>query len=68
MTEPAILAKTLRGLREQAGLSQTGLAAKAGLSVSYINDLERGRKLRPSPPVRARLAKALRCPIGRLAQ
>ena len=67
MTEPATLAETLRGLREQAGLSQTGLAAKASLSVGYINDLERGRRLRPSPPVKARLARALRCHIGRLA-
>jgi transcriptional regulator with XRE-family HTH domain len=43
-----IVARQLRSLRARQQLSQEALAAKAGLSVSYISMLERGHR---SPPL-----------------
>jgi predicted ATPase/DNA-binding XRE family transcriptional regulator len=49
----------LRQLREGAGLTQEGLAARAELSVRGISDLERGVNRAPRPETAARLAEAL---------
>jgi non-specific serine/threonine protein kinase len=47
-------------LRLAAGLTQEGLAERAGLSVRAISDLERGARRRPYPHTVQQLARALR--------
>lgn len=53
------LAAVLRGLREDAGLSQEELARRAGLSAHAISALERGTRTRPYPHTLRSLAEAL---------
>ncbi|MHB8780332.1 MAG: helix-turn-helix domain-containing protein [Candidatus Geothermincolia bacterium] len=48
----------LKKAREEAGISQTRLAALTGLAQSMISDAERGQ-LMPYPRARRKLAKAL---------
>ena len=43
-----ILGLKLRNLRQERGLSLTALAGQAGLSVSYLSEIEAGRK-HPKP-------------------
>jgi predicted ATPase/DNA-binding CsgD family transcriptional regulator/transcriptional regulator with XRE-family HTH domain len=60
MFEEAVpFGEMLRRLREAAGLTQEGLAEKAGLSVQGIAALERGRSRRPYPHTVRALAEAL---------
>lgn len=49
----------LRMIRKKKGLSLRALASKAGLSASYLSDLERGTRGAPTAPVLERLADAL---------
>ena len=49
----------LRTLREQAGLTQEGLAERAGLSAQAVAALESGRRQRPHPSTVQALAGAL---------
>jgi transcriptional regulator with XRE-family HTH domain len=58
-------ADELRRLRLERGLSYRGLAEVAHYGKSYLDDLEKGRKL-PSPALAGRLDEALRAG-GRLA-
>ena len=53
------LGSVLRGLREDAGLSQEELAERAGLSPHAISALERGTRTRPYPHTLRSLASAL---------
>lgn len=55
----------IRFLRQQAGLSQERLAAKAGLHTTYISGVERGI-YNVSLENITRLAKALEVPAGEL--
>lgn len=55
--------KTLRAARLAAGLSQMALAAAAGVSQTYISDLERGTQSNPTIAVVRRLERALRCAL-----
>ncbi len=55
----------LRKLREQAGLSQTGLGEKLGVSYQQIQKYERGVS-RLSVEALLRLARALDQPVGAL--
>ena len=50
----------LRQHRLAAGLTQEGLAERAGLSARGLSDLERGARLLPHPATVLRLANALR--------
>ncbi|HEV2237109.1 MAG TPA: helix-turn-helix domain-containing protein, partial [Ktedonobacterales bacterium] len=50
----------LRRYRQAAGLTQSELAERAGLSWRGINDLERGVRRQPRRDTTARLAEALR--------
>src|SRR5215468_5010921 len=49
----------LREHRRRTGLSQRGLAERAGLSVTTVRDLEQGRTRQPQPPSVRALATAL---------
>lgn len=51
--------------RVMLGLLQKEVANRAGISPQYLADIEAGRR-QGSPPVRASLAKALRCPLADL--
>lgn len=53
----------LRIARFKDGTDLTQLAAKSGLSLSYLSDLERGRRL-PNPKVLKAVAQALNVPIS----
>jgi transcriptional regulator with XRE-family HTH domain len=55
----------LKHLREEKGLTQEALAAKAGLSLGYIARLEIGRH-DPSLSTLIKLAKALKVKVGDL--
>ena len=55
---PIIFGIKLKELREQAGLSATDLAQRAGLSVSYLTEIEKGRKY-PKTEKIFQLAEAL---------
>ena len=55
---PIIFGIKLKELREQAGLSATELAQRAGLSVSYLTEIEKGRKY-PKTEKIFQLAEAL---------
>jgi len=59
------LARNLRTLRKQKGLSQEAFADEAGLHRTYVSDLERGRR-NPSLEVIDKLAKALGVTAGEL--
>jgi transcriptional regulator with XRE-family HTH domain len=56
--------RALRLIREYHRLSRTELAAKVGLSKSYISELERGKK--PTIDVIERYAEAFRIPVSSL--
>src|SRR3569833_885175 len=49
----------LRDTRRRAGLTQEALAARAGISVAALRDLEQGRTVFPHPASAHRLARAL---------
>jgi transcriptional regulator with XRE-family HTH domain len=49
----------IKAAREQGGLTQNELAARAGISRIYIAKLEGGARNSPSLPVLDRIAKAL---------
>lgn len=54
-------AEVLKRLREAAGLSQAQLAERSGVAVSYLRELEQGRRQPGWEKVQA-LAKALELP------
>ena len=56
------LARRIKALREQRGLSQESLAAKAGVSRGYLARLETGRH-DPTVGTVEKLAKALRIKV-----
>lgn len=56
---PGRLADLIRAHRHRAGLTQQELAAKAGLSLAALRDLEQGRRSRPRRGSLAALADAL---------
>lgn len=57
------MAKTLTDARTAAKLSQTALAARAGVSQTYISELESGIRSNPTLAVVAKLERALRCKL-----
>ncbi|HYO47662.1 MAG TPA: helix-turn-helix transcriptional regulator, partial [Gemmatimonadota bacterium] len=60
-----ILGLKLRKLRQEKHLSLSNLADKAGISVSYLSEIEAGRK-HPKPAKLIRLAEALAVPYDEL--
>lgn len=65
MAHPTQDPQRLRRRRIEAGLNQGELAAKAGISVSYMSCLALGTR-NASPRVLKRLAKALNCEVSDL--
>lgn len=63
MSSHAINLEALRDFREKEGLSVRQLAKKAGVSFSYLAQIERGEKV-PSPVVAKRLADAMGVSMG----
>jgi transcriptional regulator with XRE-family HTH domain len=57
--ELAPIARRLKALRENAGMSQQCLAVSAGLSVSLVSQLERGSRADPRMSTITALATAL---------
>ena len=60
-----VFGERLREMREKRGETTRSLADLAGMSYSYVNDLERGIK-GPTLSVIVRLAIALRCKVTQL--
>jgi DNA-binding SARP family transcriptional activator/transcriptional regulator with XRE-family HTH domain/tetratricopeptide (TPR) repeat protein len=56
---PSRFADAVRAHRRKAGLTQQELAAKSGLSLGALRDLEQGRRSRPRPGSMAALTNAL---------
>jgi transcriptional regulator with XRE-family HTH domain len=61
-SEAAIFGERLRSLREKQELSLRSLADVAGMSYTYISDMERGLRV-PSLTTIIRLAVALDCKV-----
>jgi transcriptional regulator with XRE-family HTH domain len=57
------MAKRLRQLRDERGLSQRALAEKAGISREYLARLETGRQ-DPTLSTLEKIAKALKVRVG----
>lgn len=57
----------LSELRKRSGLRPSALAHEAGISPSYLSDMEAGRKP-GSPDVIKRLAEALKVPLPAILQ
>ena len=67
MTPGERVAKRLKTLRRRRGLTQQALAAKAGLSRTYLARLETARQ-DPTLSTLVKLAKALGVPVSRLLE
>jgi len=62
---PKHFGDAVRELRKTAGLSQMALAEKAGLTLNYVGEVERGEKMASLETV-VRLARALEMSGGEL--
>jgi transcriptional regulator with XRE-family HTH domain len=67
LTEAKILGGRLRQLRLAREWTQEQLAEAAGITSTYISDLERGEKV-PSLSILLRLARGLDIPLAELLQ
>ncbi len=63
MTEMINFGDYLRSLREGQKMSLREAAAKTGVSVSYITQIENGRRKAPGPEVLKKLAPAYNVPV-----
>jgi transcriptional regulator with XRE-family HTH domain len=61
------VASRIKRLREQRGMTQEALAAKADISRAYLARIETARH-EPTLTVLEKLAKALRVKVGRLLE
>lgn len=59
--------EALRTIRERTGYKNSTLASRAGISPSYLTELENGTKPGSVEVIR-KLADALGCPLGALLQ
>jgi len=65
MKAGVVVARNIRRLRVQRGLSQEGLAVDAGIDRTYVSRLERELE-NPTVTILERLAKALDCDMREL--
>jgi transcriptional regulator with XRE-family HTH domain len=61
----AVVAKNVRRLRQQRRMTQEQLAFDAGIDLTYLGGIERGKR-NPSLGVMARIADALSVPLPKL--
>jgi transcriptional regulator with XRE-family HTH domain len=61
----AVLAQNIKSFRIHRDWSQADLAEKAGISIPFLSDIERGNKW-PHPDTLSRLAKALKVDVYEL--
>jgi transcriptional regulator with XRE-family HTH domain len=66
MQKNETLAQFISEARENAGYSQKGLAVRANIDISVIEDIESGRELFLATPVRQKLASALKLSSQRI--
>jgi len=66
-SENEALARTICQLRQRLGLSQEGLADRAGIHRTYVSQLERGIKS-PTLAVLTKIARALDTKLSQLMQ
>jgi transcriptional regulator with XRE-family HTH domain len=62
-----IFGRNVRRLRQQKRLTQEDLAFKAGIDLTYMGGIERGKR-NPSLLVMARIAEALSVPLPKLLE
>jgi transcriptional regulator with XRE-family HTH domain len=60
-----IVGKNVRKIRQQRGMTQEKLAFEAGIDLTYVGGIERGKR-NPSLLVMARVADALSVPLAKL--
>ena len=65
---PQSVARRLKYIRQQKGLTQRELAARVGITQPYIVMLETGKRTNPSLQLLQRLARALRVPLSKLLE
>ena len=58
----------IRAMRLKQRLTQQQLSTRSGLSQSYINELENGRKINPSIVVLDKLAAGLKVSVSELLE
>ena len=63
MDQKQLLGMRIRGIRRRRGLSQDGLAERAGISAQYVSNIERGKE-NPTLDLLIRLADALDISFG----
>ncbi|MEI8389844.1 MAG: hypothetical protein WCG23_08160 [bacterium] len=66
MKKNETLAQFISSTRENMGYSQKGLAIKANIDISLIDDIESGRELFLSTTARQKLASALKLSASRI--
>ena len=62
-----IFGSNVRKVRQQKKLTQEDLASEAGLDLTYVGGIERGRR-NPSLMVMGRIANALTTPLVKLLE
>ena len=68
MTGQAIkqtLGKNIKSIRARRGLSQAALAEKAGISITFLSNIERGLKY-PLPNILSKIANTLDVEVNQL--
>jgi transcriptional regulator with XRE-family HTH domain len=68
MTGQAIkqtLGKNIKSIRARRGLSQAALAEKAGISITFLSNIERGLKY-PLPDILSKIANTLDVEVNQL--
>ncbi|WP_440639444.1 helix-turn-helix domain-containing protein [Bradyrhizobium sp. PUT101] len=60
-----IVGKNVRTIRQERGITQEKLAFEAGIDLTYVGGIERGKR-NPSLLVMARIAEALSVPLAKL--
>ena len=68
MTGQAIkqtLGKNIKSIRARRGLSQAALAEKAGISITFLSNIERGLKY-PLPNILSKIANTLDIEVNQL--
>ncbi len=66
VAEMTLEAAVLKRLRREAGITQQGLAFRAGVSIALVVALEQGKRNNPRLDTLRKLAAGLGCSVGDL--